>query len=203
MSLKFITTLFLGKFQGGGSATEVALLSVTTAPSGSFVVGSKYYDSTEKKIYTAITANTWTGATESDPQVIPVYYLYDGATYYWDGDSLEKKDISGLAKAVVITTDATSTTPSLTLASYTEKRYTYASGLTSLTIALPATIDSDFNAAVVFKSRTTATTFSTDSAIKYSGDNVASNVFTPAVSTTYNLTFWYDGVNTNCVVRGV
>ena len=81
---------------GGGSATQVALLSITTAPSGSFAVGSKYYNSSTKKILTAVTANTWTGATESDPQVIPVYYLFDGATYYWDGDTLEKTDISGL-----------------------------------------------------------------------------------------------------------
>ena len=96
MSLEFITTLFLGKFQGGsggGSATEVALLSVTTAPSGSFAVGSKYYDSTEKKIYTAVTANTWTGATSADP-VLGVYYTFNSGTYIWDGNSLESTDLN-------------------------------------------------------------------------------------------------------------
>lgn len=90
-----------GGGSGGGSATEVALLSVTTAPSGSFAVGSKYYDSTEKKIYTAITADTWTGATSADP-VFNTIYTYDSGYYKWDGDNLVSTDVDAFLKGATV-----------------------------------------------------------------------------------------------------
>lgn len=78
---------------GGGSPTQVALLSITTAPSGSFAVGSKYYNSSTKKIVTAVTADTWVGATSADP-VFNVIYTYDSGYYIWDGDTLESTDLN-------------------------------------------------------------------------------------------------------------
>lgn len=73
---------------GGGSVKTDTLLSITTAPSGTFEAGSKYYNSTTKKIYTATSANTWENATESDPE-FGTYYTYNNQTYVWDGNSLE------------------------------------------------------------------------------------------------------------------
>lgn len=78
---------------GGGSASQVALLSITTAPSGTFAVGSKYYNSSTKKILTAITADTWTGATSADP-VFNTIYTFNSGYYIWDGNSLESTDLN-------------------------------------------------------------------------------------------------------------
>lgn len=92
MSLQLETTIYIGKAVPGdgnsGTHTEIALLSITTTPAAPFVKDSKYYNSTEKKIYTAIEDNTWTNATVADP-VFGAYYTYSGKTYTWDGDSLE------------------------------------------------------------------------------------------------------------------
>lgn len=74
-----------------------ALLSVTTAPGGSFAIGSKYYKLSETSIYTAVTADTWTGATTSAPQ-FGIVYTFSGDTYVWDGNSLEKSDLNLLEK---------------------------------------------------------------------------------------------------------
>ena len=98
MSLKKIDTIYLGlakECEGGGSATQIALLSVTTAPSGSFAVGSKYYNSSTKKIVTAVTANTWVGATSADGVfgIIYFYDAYDDKYYVWDGDNLVVTDL--------------------------------------------------------------------------------------------------------------
>lgn len=85
-----------GSSGGGGKGKNVTLLSVTTAPSAPFEKGSKYYDSTTKKIYTAVSADTWTGAKEDDPQFYTIY-IYDnnGTTeyYQWDGDDLVETDL--------------------------------------------------------------------------------------------------------------
>ena len=81
---------------GGGSSKPVTLLSITTAPTGTFAKGSKYYDSTTKKIYTAKVADSWTGAKEETPQFGTIY-IYDnnGTTeyYQWDGDNLVSTDL--------------------------------------------------------------------------------------------------------------
>lgn len=102
--------LFLGGGNGGGSSEQVALLSITTAPASPFAVGSKYYNSTDKKIYTAITANTWTGATSADP-VFNTIYTFDGEYYIWDGDSLESTDLNLYEKVANKTDSYTETSP--------------------------------------------------------------------------------------------
>lgn len=73
---------------GVGVGKTQTLLSITTAPSGTFTKGSQYYNSTTKKIYTATEDNTWTDAKESNP-LFGVYYQFDTHTYVWDGNSLE------------------------------------------------------------------------------------------------------------------
>lgn len=111
--LKKQKTLYLGlarECSGGGSASQVALLSITTAPSGSFAVGSKYYNSSTKKIVTAVTADTWTGATSADP-VLQTIYTYDGGYYIWDGDSLESTDLNLYEKVANKTDSPTETSP--------------------------------------------------------------------------------------------
>lgn len=100
MSLKIISpsTVYLGSAESGsgGGGKQVTLLSVTTAPSGTFEKGSQYYDSTDRVIYTAVDDNTWTGATTSTPE-FGVIYIYDnnGSTeyYQWDGDNLVETDL--------------------------------------------------------------------------------------------------------------
>jgi len=82
------------------SAEEVALLSITTAPSGTFVIGSKYYNSTEKKIYTATVANSWTNATVEDPSFNAIY-LYSDQAYVWDGNSLELFELEEYQRKLV------------------------------------------------------------------------------------------------------
>lgn len=94
----------------GGTASQIALLSITTAPSGSFAVGSKYYNSTDKKIYTAITANTWTGATSADP-VFNTIYTYNSEYYVWDGNSLEPTDLNLYEKIANKTDSYSETSP--------------------------------------------------------------------------------------------
>ncbi len=81
---------------GGGKGKNVTLLSVTTAPSAPFEKGSKYYDSTTKKIYTAKEADTWTGAEEEEPQFYTIYIYDNNRTteyYQWDGDDLVETDL--------------------------------------------------------------------------------------------------------------
>jgi hypothetical protein len=111
--LKKQKTLYLGlarECSGGGSASQVALLSVTTAPSGSFAVGSKYYNSSTKKIVTAVTADTWTGATSADP-VFNVIYTFNSGYYAWDGNSLELTDLNLYEKVANKTDSYTETSP--------------------------------------------------------------------------------------------
>ena len=78
---------------------QVALLSVTTAPSGTFQVGSKYYNSTDKLIYTSVTDDSWTDATTEIPEFGTVY-IYDnsGTTQYyqWNGVNLIQTDVNNL-----------------------------------------------------------------------------------------------------------
>lgn len=73
---------------GTSNSKAVALLSITVEPVAPFAKGSKYYNSTTKKIYTAVEADTWVGAKESDPS-FSAYYTYNGKAYTWDGNSLE------------------------------------------------------------------------------------------------------------------
>ena len=82
------------------SAEEVALLSITTAPFGSFSMGSKYYNSTEKKIYTATLPNSWTNAIIEDPSFNAIY-IYNSTAYVWDGNSLELFELEEYQRKLV------------------------------------------------------------------------------------------------------
>ena len=100
-----------------------------------------------------------------------------------------------------ITTDTSSTTPTLALANNTEQRYTQ--DLTSLTLTLPQTTPNDFISSVVFASGSTATSMTYDSSIKWSGTDVTSNAFVPQANQEYEIVFWFNGLSVNAVVRGV
>ncbi len=82
------------KFRSGVSK-KITLLSITTAPSGTFEAGSQYYNSTDKLIYIAIEDNVWSN-TGSTPE-FGIIYVYDnsGTTeyYIWDGDNLIETDL--------------------------------------------------------------------------------------------------------------
>lgn len=140
-----------------------------------------------------------TSITSNNEANIITKTAYDSSTNKIVTES-DLPDISGKQDKETITTNTSATTATLALTSNNEYRYTQ--NLTSLTITLPASIDNDFIAWVVFNSGSTATTFNAPNTIKFSGDDVASNTFTPVASKTYNIGFWYDGINTNAVVRG-
>lgn len=91
----FNTGIFNGL--GGSSAKTMALLGITTEPSAPFAKGSSYYNSTTKKIYTAVADDTWVNAKVSDPS-FSTYYTYNGKTYVWDGNSLELFELEDYQK---------------------------------------------------------------------------------------------------------
>lgn len=80
----------------GGSASAVTLLSITTEPSAPFAKGSKYFNSTDNKIYTAIADDVW-GIKGEDPSFV-AYYVYNGETYTWDGNSMEPFELENYQK---------------------------------------------------------------------------------------------------------
>lgn len=91
-----------------GATTNVTLLSITTAPSGTFEIGSQYYNSTDKLIYTAVQANTWTDATTEQPKFGAIY-SYNSLYYIWDGDNLVESDLEKYQLISNITQDPTET----------------------------------------------------------------------------------------------
>lgn len=99
---KTFNILALGGYSpaSGEGHSEVALLSITTEPSAPFAKGSKYYNDTTKKIYTAVVDDTWTGATVTDPSY-GTFYQYNGATYIWDGNTLELFELEEYQKKLV------------------------------------------------------------------------------------------------------
>lgn len=113
-------------------------------------------------------------------------------------NATEKQTWNAKADNTTITTDTSSTTVSLTLADNNEYRYT--ADLTSLTLTMPS---GNFIASVVFASGSTPTSMTYDSNIKWSGDDVTSNAFVPVANKTYDVMFYYNGLNVNGIVRGV
>ena len=111
-------------------------------------------------------------------------------------NTTEKTTWNNKADNTTISTDTTSTTVSLTLADNHEYRFTQ--DLASLTLTMPS---GDFIASVVFSSGSTPTSMTYDSSIKWSGDDVTNNAFVPVASKTYNIVFWYDGININAISR--
>ncbi len=74
---------------------------------------------------------------------------------------------------------------------------------TDLQLLLPQNIPADYISGLVFNSGNKPTTLSYPHEIIFTGDDVIDNVFVPAANTTYNVMFWYDGINVNAVSRGV
>lgn len=71
--------------------------------------------------------------------------------------------------------------------------------MTTLDLTLPIVLNENYAAEVVFTSGETATVVTSDSRIKWVGDDIISGVFTPIANTRYSCTLQYDGV----FVRGM
>ncbi len=56
---------------------------------------------------------------------------------------------------------------------------------------------------VTLKSRGVAVSMIYPEGIKWSGDDITDNEFVPVIDKDYTLAFWNDGININCVVRGI
>ncbi len=76
-------------------------------------------------------------------------------------------------------------------------------GSTWLQLLLPQDIPKDYISSLVFNSGVTPITLSYPHEIIFTGDDVVDNVLVPKANTTYNVIFWYDGINVNAVSRGV
>ena len=101
-----------------------------------------------------------------------------------------------------IKVQALSATDSITLADNT----IYNGGTqTALTIALPATATNSFTSEIDFTSDSTPTILTYPNTINWIGspDDIVANDFIPQSNKRYSCMFWYDGVNYNCVVKGV
>lgn len=71
--------------------------------------------------------------------------------------------------------------------------------MNTLDLTLPTVLNENYAAEVVFTSGATATVVTSDSRIKWAGDDIVSGVFTPIANTRYSCTLQYDGV----FVRGM
>lgn len=103
MSLVYNTNIskteYLVDLENNGKAKQTALLSMSsTAPSGTFQKGSQYFNSTDRKIYTAVEDNVW-GTTGKDPN-FGIIYQCNNEYYVWDGDNLITTDLEGYEKLV-------------------------------------------------------------------------------------------------------
>lgn len=65
----------------------IPLLSITSEFIGEFPIGSKYYNNTNKKIYTSTLENSWNNAIIEDPEY-NIFYIYNNKIYIWDGNNL-------------------------------------------------------------------------------------------------------------------
>lgn len=101
-------------------------------------------------------------------------------------------------KITILSSDET--VISLTPQNDTEYRYGV---LTSISFTLPTKINNDYIVGVVFRSGDTATVMAYPDSIKWTGDEVTDNLFSPEANKTYNLILWFDGINVNVVARGV
>ena len=99
-----------------------------------------------------------------------------------------------------VLTDTSSTTKTQLL----ENNYEYNWGtLTSLTLSAisSALLTPGFISGFAFSSGSTATTFTDNASITWTGDNCSAGAFTPVASKRYNAVVWYDGVATQGVIR--
>lgn len=100
--------------------------------------------------------------------------------------------------------DTSSTSISINLANEYEYRYKNAN-IVSISVTIPALIVDNFISGIVWKCAV-GTTFSATNLSSYDlkiiGDGVDEGVFTPVEGKTYNMIFFFDGINVNCCVRG-
>ncbi|MGN1202818.1 MAG: hypothetical protein ACI4RF_05935 [Eubacterium sp.] len=105
---------------------------------------------------------------------------------------LDKEDKSNLVE--LIDTDI-----AITL----ESNYEYRCGeVSSVTITIPTTPDNDFISSVVFTSGATATNYTIDTSVKFTGTDCIDEIFAPTANMRYNIIIWYDGVNMCGAVQG-
>ena len=108
-----------------------------------------------------------------------------------------RNTIGAEAKATVYTMDDVE---SITL----EDNSIYNGGIqTSITIALPANYSIGFLCEIDFSSGSTATTLTYPNTIKWLGDDIASNIFTPVANKRYTVIIYYDGIEYVGIVKGV
>ncbi|MBO7732890.1 MAG: hypothetical protein J6S67_10065 [Methanobrevibacter sp.] len=94
--------------------------------------------------------------------------------------------------------------PTITLADNTMFYGGGGSGaFTSLTINLPTQASIGFLCQVVFSSSSTPTTLTYSNTIKWVGDDIENNVFTPIANKRYNIMFNYDSYYWVAYVKGV
>lgn len=88
----------------------------------------------------------------------------------------------------------TAVTTTIELANNTEYRR---GTLAALTISLPASLDTRYRSIVCFSSGATATTFTDNTTVKWTGDDVVwatdKYAFVPLINSRYNIAFIYDG----------
>lgn len=113
----------------------------------------------------------------------------------------------GAVAKTAITVDAIGGDKSFVLTadkSNSERRYVYATGITSLKLASSGTFDSAAEAyySVVFLSGSTATTITNTLGAYFTGDDCTAGVFTPVANKTYEVDIWWNGLSWQAAVRG-
>lgn len=105
---------------------------------------------------------------------------------------------------MTVSTDATAGDKSVSPINNLDQRFTYNSGIASLTLnAYTGTLlNLDLTFSITFKSGTTPTTITNTLGVYFTGDATSSGVFTPVASKQYDLVIWYDGFGWQGVVRG-
>lgn len=102
--------------------------------------------------------------------------------------------------------DSVSTTPTAILTNYNNYIFSNA-GITTLGITLSSGYSAGFMSKVVFinpSSTPVITVTNTGSyTLKYKGDGVTGNVYTPTANTTATMKFDYDGINMNIYISEV
>lgn len=103
-----------------------------------------------------------------------------------------------------VTTDATAGDKSVSPINNLDKRFTYNSGIASLTLNAytGALVNLDLTFSITFKSGATATILTNTLGAYFTGDSTSNGVFTPETSKQYDLIIWYDGLGWQGVVRG-
>lgn len=75
--------------------------------------------------------------------------------------------------------------------------------LSSLSVSFPVTPDVTYISQINFDSGATATTLSAPNTVKWLGDDVTANVFTPVANKRYAILFYFDGTNIRGLVQGI